>query len=474
MRKAYVRVKLPEELTDYVAQVANKRLLGYRSMIEFTSAAVRREVKDLIRLGVLPPFVPKVKTIPAGAIGVLSAVLLVAAVALLGLLPPATTGLVFEDVFEPLAGWNFPATYERYSGFINFTLYLVIFFAIVYAATRQRFEKREATVLAAAFAVALSIALSLVKGNWMRQLSPLVFVIVILALLYAVFEGLRMFGFRWVSPGSLAYILAYLLVRTHRPDVFRQAGTFGAYLNLALFIAFAIAFFKLCSQLWAKSEPVLAEARHQARLAWGDTFGTPEQKDMILREQAAITELLKIQPEEFKRVAQLQKDLSTAEKAVRKYGYSREALATIAHELGKLRGRQTELAQRIHAMQDTAQRLRAVDVELFTKMKRAYDKLSDDQQAKVKKAIEERVAELQLDAALPRLAETAAEIQAQLDATLRDSGILLEKNNAPEALRAIEKARYQAEQLRGILGQVEDTEKAIQTLAGRTLRWFQK
>lgn len=473
MRKAYVRVKLPEELTDYVATVASKRLLGYRSMIEFTSAAVRKEVKDLIRLGVLPPFVPKVKTVAPGAIGVLSAVLAVALTALLLLLPGKPTGFgVVEDVLSPVSEWDLHLFYARYGAFVNFALYFTVFFAIVFAATKQRFDRREAAVIAGAFAFALSLALAMVKVHWMRQLSPFAFLIIGFALLYAVFEGLRQFGFKWLSSGSIAYVLAYLLLRTHRPDLFAHAGAFGSILNVAFFIAFAFAFFKLCSELWSKSEPAFAEAGHQARLAWKDNFGTPEEKDMILREQNAVAEMLKIQPEEFKRLAQLQRDLGAAERAIRKYGFSREALASIAHELSKLRGQQTEVSHRLHQLGDLSQRLQALDIELFTKLKTAYDKLPKAQQAVVRKSIEERVAALKLDAVLPRLAETAHEVQLQLDASLRDASILLEKNHAHEALTTLDRARYHAEQLQGLLTQAEETEQAIQALLGKTLRSF--
>ena len=87
MRKAYVRVKLPEELMDYVTYVVSRRLLGYRSMIEFVSAATRKEVQRLRGLGMIPPPVPEVKDVPRGAIGTLAIVLLVALVGLSALLP---------------------------------------------------------------------------------------------------------------------------------------------------------------------------------------------------------------------------------------------------------------------------------------------------------------------------------------------------------------------------------------------------
>lgn len=69
MRKAYVRFKLPEELSDHVTYIVTNRILGYRSMIEFASSAIRKEVQRLRDAGYIPPVVPRVRDVPRGAIG---------------------------------------------------------------------------------------------------------------------------------------------------------------------------------------------------------------------------------------------------------------------------------------------------------------------------------------------------------------------------------------------------------------------
>lgn len=476
MRKAYVRVKLPEEITDYVAYVATNRILGFRSMIEFVANAVRKEIMRLRQLGFIPPTVPKVREIPAGAIGALAAVLSVAitAVTLLAFLQPGgVTGLgIWEETFSPLAGWNIAGMYDRYQGFINLTLYFVVFFALCFAGTKRWFDRREAIALAAVFAAALSIGLAIMPVNWLRQLSPLALLLVALGMLYAVFEGMKRFGFAWVSSGSLSYILAYLLVRTHRPDLFAAVGGFGSALHLIFFVAFAFALFTALSELWSRSESVFARAGHAARLAWGESFGSPAEKALLTQQQAEIGQLLKIQPEEYRVVGQLDRDLVRCEEAVRKYGYSRESLATIADELRKLRGQESDLARRLDALRTTSQRLRALDIELFTKLKKSYEKLNPRQQQALKKAMAEQVSELNLDTQLPQLAEAAQRVQAQADDALGNTITLLEKNLPHDALRALDRARYFTQQLQGLLRQVEEIEAAVAALQNRTMRFF--
>lgn len=475
MRKAYIRIKLPEELTDYVAYIVTNRLLGYRSMIEFVSAATRKEVMRLRQQQFIPPTVPKVRKVSPGAIGVLSCVLGVALIALLFLLPPTTTGLgILDDIFSPLQGFDIPALYQRFHGFINFTLYFVCFFAILFSVTKRWFDRREALLVAMAFAIALSVALALVPTNWLRQLSPFALLILALVLFYAVFEALRHFGFAWISSGSFAYILAYLLLRTHRPDLFQAAGPYGSVLNLAFFIAFLIAIYKAASEVWKKSDITFARAGYAARLAWSDTFGTQTERALLGQEQEELAKMLSIEREEFKKLNQIEQDLDRVEKAVRKYGYSKEALIRIAEELEKLRAHENELGQKLDALETLAERLRDLDMELFAKLKKKFDDLSPKEQRELKNAIEEKVTELNLETALPKLAQSAQDLQTQTDALLRETIAQLQRNQPLDALRSLTRARYCTGQLKTTLTQVNETEQAIQAFLNKPMRYFRK
>lgn len=475
MRKAYIRIKLPEEIVDWVAYIVTNRLLGYRSMIEFVSSATRKEVQRLREGGFIPPVVPKVRSVAPGAIGVLSVVLAVGMLALLFMASPSVTGFgVMGDVFGPLEGWDFASIYARFGAFINFTLYFVVFFAVLFTAAKKWFDKREAGLVAGVFAVALAFALSIVPINWFKQLSPIGLLLLAFLLFALIFEALKLFGFTWLSSGSLAFILAYLLLRTHRPDLFVAAGSFGSMLNIAFFIAFLVALFKAGSELLKKSERPLLEAGHAARLAWAETFNTPEQKELRAQEQASLSQLLKIQPEEFKKVTQIQQDLDNVEKAVRKYGYSRQALASIAEELGNLRRQDTELGQRIARVQELAAQLEAVDIDLFGNLKKAFEKLPLTEKRTMRKAIEEQAEELKVDATLTQLAQSAQDVRGQIDVAISDAQGLLMRNLPHDALKTIERARYHLLQLREVLRKTEDCETRIQAFLNRSLRSFQK
>jgi len=473
MRKAYIRIKLPEEIVDYVAYVVNNRLLGYRSMIEFVASATRKEVQRLRQLGFVPPVVPKVRDVPAAAIGSLAAVVLVALVGLWNLLPSGLTGMgVLDDVFSPLASWDIAGVYVRYQGFINVTLYFMAFFAITFSVTKKWLDRREAVILSSVFAVALALGLAMVPTDWIRQVSPVALLVLVLILFYVILEALRHLGFAWVSSGSIAYILAYLLVRTHRPDIFAVAGPFGTALNLAFLIAFFVALYKIIAELWKRSETGFVKVGHAARLAWSDAFGSPAERALLVKEQEGLTQLLKIQPQEYKALRQVESDLENAEQAIRKYGYSKQALEGIAHELTKLRAQESELAKKLEALHSLTERLQRLDLELFTKLKDRFDKLPARERKAVKKAIEEKIAELNLEAALPRLVEAAQQAQAQVTAALNNVIENLERAQAHDALQWLDRTRYYVAQLRELLKQVEDMERAIQVLLGKSLSFF--
>jgi hypothetical protein len=466
-------VKLPEELTDYVAYIAQKRLMGYRSMIEFTSACVRKEVQYLQQLGVVPSTVPKVRTVAPGAIGVLSAVLLVAVVGMLAILPGGPTGFgVLSDAFSPLADWDVQDTYQRFHGFINFVLYFVAFFTLVFAGCRKQFPRREATMLASAFGLALAVALSLVPTNWIQAISPFALLLFILLLFWAVFRGLQHFGLGQVSAGALAYVLGYVLVLTHQPDLLTRAGGFGAFLRLAFLAALVLAIYQVVVSFYRGSGDVFAHATHAARTAWTEAFGSDADKQTLAQEQAQVRDALQLQPKAYRSTQELESAISKSEQAVRTFGHSPEALATVADELRALRAQTTELGERLGKLQSIATRLQAMDLELFTKLKATYAKLSKPEQKRVAKAIKQRVAQLKLEAVLPKLARSATNSQRQADRALATATTLLERNKPQEALRALDKARFNCAQLKGILTQLNDIEESIQALLKRTLRYF--
>jgi len=475
VRKQYVRVKIPDELFDYVAHVVNKRLLGYRSFIEFVSAAVRNEVQRLREQGFIPPAVEHVHQVPRGAIGVLSTVLLVGLVGMLFILDPSITGLgIADDIFSPLAGWDIGAMYARFGGFINFTLYFVVFFAVLFTATKKWFDKREAALVAAVFALAMSLALSLVPVNWLKQISPFALLLLALVLFWLLFEALKHFGFTWLSSGSLAFILAYLLLRTHRPDLFIAAGTFGKLLNAVLFIAFLVAIFKAGSELLKKTQGPLIEAGHAARMAWAESFGTPEQREVLLQEQSSLAHLLRIQPEENKKLTQILEDLNRCEKAIRQFGYSKQALATIAQELSKLAKIDDELGVRMAEAGTLAERIQASDLELFKNLQKAFDKLPPQQKREARKVIERQAEELNLDATLAQLARDAEEMRVQIAQGLQDARGQLLRNQPHDALRAIDRVRYHVSQLQEVQRKLEDTETRMQAFVNRSLKSFQQ
>ncbi len=475
MRKAYIRIKLPEQLVDYVAYVVERRLLGYRSMIEFVASATRKEVQRLRQLGFIPPVVPKVREVPAGAIGTVVVVLLVAMVGLWYAMPVSLTGMgVLDDVFSPLAGWDVGGAYERYQGFINFTLYFVAFLAILFSVAKRWLDRREAILLSSVLAIALSIGLAMVPTNLVYQLSPVALLVIVLVLFYLLLEALRRMGFAWISCGSLAYIFAYLLVRTHRPDLFARAGPFGTILNLAFLAAFFVAIIKIVSEALKRSEAVIMKVKHAARLAWGESFQSPDERALIKKEQEELGQLLRIEPVEYKALDHIERDIQNAETAIRKYGYSKEALESIARELAKLREQESEITKKIANLQALVERVKAIELDLFTRLKMAFDRLPAREQAKVRNVVEEKVAELNLEATLPRLAEAAIQAQGQVMEALTNAITDLEKNQPHDALGWLDRTRYYVAQLRQVLTQVKETEQAIQALLGRSLKYFQK
>lgn len=476
MRKRYVRVQLPEEIIDYVAYIVTNRMLGYRSMIEFVTSAVRKEVQRLRELQFIPPTVPKVKQIPVGAIGALTIILLLAGLfGISQLVPSSVTGLsVWGDIFQPLAGWNISSTYAKYSGFINILLYFVFFFAILFSTTKRWLERKEAIAISSVLSVVFSLGLAMIPINLLYQVSPIALFVIALVLMFVVFEALKQFGFKGISSSSLAYVLAYLLLRTHRPDAFIVAGTFGDILNFGFFITFAIVIIKAVKEFLTKSDSGFEHLKHTVKLGLQQAFTTEEDKKVLAREQEEILEILQIEPKEYKRITQFQKDLDKTEEAITRYSYNRDALALIAHELKKILGQESELIKDIEDLDELAKKLRGLDVALFAKLKEKYAKLSQDEQTLLKDNMKEKIAQLNLENILPLLAQSARETHEQIDTAIRQTIIHLEGNQPHDATKELDRARYYTNQLKNITNKVQDTTTAIHALTNKSLTYFKK
>jgi hypothetical protein len=69
LRARYARIKLPEELTAFVAFIAENKIHGYRSMMEFVTQATRDKVHQLQLMNLVPPKLPPIKKIPQELLG---------------------------------------------------------------------------------------------------------------------------------------------------------------------------------------------------------------------------------------------------------------------------------------------------------------------------------------------------------------------------------------------------------------------
>jgi len=155
-----------------------------------------------------------------------------------------------ETLFAPLADLDVPAVYSRYQGFIDFSLYLVIFISVAQFTVGRHFGGREGKVIAVVTGLALAVSLTLVQrqlGFALRALGPLAAGMFVLILAVALFRLVRALGGGYAASGSLAFIVSYFAIRAVVPGLFAwaQRHAWANALHGLLVMAVLVAFFRI-------------------------------------------------------------------------------------------------------------------------------------------------------------------------------------------------------------------------------------
>lgn len=111
------------------------------------------------------------------------------------ILPVAFAANVISDILDPLiGGLGLPGLYNKYTSFIDFTLYLILFLGIARAALEKQFKGRAGKAIIVALGIAFAFALAVWESeqNWnLSKLGPLVATLFILILVYSLYLLLK-------------------------------------------------------------------------------------------------------------------------------------------------------------------------------------------------------------------------------------------------------------------------------------------
>ncbi len=150
----------------------------------------------------------------------------------------------------PFEGLELSATYDSYSGIIDFLIYTVLFIGLAQVTLGKKFDSNGGKAVIVSIGLILAIGLSIsesVLGFNLRSFGPLAAAIFIVFVAMVIYLGFKAFGMDTIGSASLTLVLTYFSIRAITPGFFdwMMANPQTSWLHSMLVIAVLISIYKL-------------------------------------------------------------------------------------------------------------------------------------------------------------------------------------------------------------------------------------
>ena len=163
----------------------------------------------------------------------------------------------FAGLLDPLAGWDIPGTYQKYSGFIDLLIYCTIFVALAQAVFGRRFPGRPGKALATVIGLALGLSLTVMahQFGWnLGKASPIAILLLLLLVGFLILHTMLRLGVSWTLAAPLTFVLLYLFLRAASPEFMRAVTERAPFVHLLAALFFLICLWKIGVSIWPKGE----------------------------------------------------------------------------------------------------------------------------------------------------------------------------------------------------------------------------
>jgi hypothetical protein len=349
----------------------------------------------------------------------------------------------------------------RYSGFIDFIIYALLFVSLAHLTIGKRFQGRGGKAITAAVGMMLTISLVVVEqrmGFNIASFGPLAAGIVVLMVAMTLFLGFRHLGAGHAASGSLALIAIYFSMRAITPQIFDWLAARMPFIHAVLAVALIIAIWRSAAALWpsrGKAVPeTAARGLDMVRQVAKEVFPTNEMK----KERGLIRARLEpFTRQERKEHSAVVSDLKDMQAIVKKHQDSPRAVALITKKLRDIRPKQHDLEARLASLQALTKQFLQLDESVVARIKgKDFSKLSRKEQKLVRKIWQEEKVKISAERSLQVLEAEAKKLLAALDQALNMAVASLQAGNPAECQKWLDKA------------------VTTEALAGRTLKKMER
>jgi len=372
----------------------------------------------------------------------------------------------FETILQPFQDIDIASTYQQYSAFIDFIIYLTIFTALSRFVFTKKFPGREGRTISIGIAFTLSIAMtvfSYTTGFKLGNLAPLAAVMLLAIVAVGIFVFTRHLGGNSANASIVAFIISYLLTRATFPEVYKWAeqNQFAAWIDAAALLSIPILLVMLVlrikSSLSSKDIiPNIDFGRDKAlKITEREEVSSLENKERLARG------LLGAENQAARSEKAMGRDLKAIIEILGRKGITPGTIPTIREILTDMQKQNSELRKAQEQLRVINQRLQEWDISSFTKLSETLKRLSPEKQKLLTAAIETERQSITSDETLATIErgieQRHQEFVKYLNAAIKE----VEANNARQAIAYLSQALKIEESLRKMLDQFKQVEKQL-------------
>lgn len=298
-----------------------------------------------------------------------------------------------DTLLQPLHGLDIAATYQRHGAYIDFVIYLVVFTGLSHFVYTKRFPGRAGKAISIGISLALSTAMTVFSqqtGFRLGNLGGIAGMLLLAMFALMVFTFIKQLGGHTTNSGLVAFIAAYMITRAAFPEVYQwiQHSEFAQWLDATVLLAVPVLLVILLLRAKSKLRNVLGK-------------NIPDvQRDTIAErtKQNELGELWNAKREERessraeKRAArkgkQIGRNIDSIIQTLKREGTTHEATTRIQRTLRSLQREDTEQANALNRLKLLNEKLQRWDIQSFRTLSDLYRRLSPQEQAKLKTAIQ--------------------------------------------------------------------------------------
>ncbi|NQU78223.1 hypothetical protein HQ545_00480, partial [Candidatus Woesearchaeota archaeon] len=295
-----------------------------------------------------------------------AAILLIAIALVLFLAGPAeaaeTLSADAQRVFEAIGRINIEHFYEQYWSLVDLAIYLVLFVSLSQLSLGKHLTGRHGRMVALAVGLSLSLGLVLTEsamGFNLRSFGPVAALITVGAVGLVIAISLTKLGMHKTTAASASFAMMYFSLQAVTPGLYSWMYQRAPWMSILLFLCLIYAIVQATRQLlprtWKIRGPIVAAPE-------GRSGRSIEQEEKAVRGVHIITR------KEHKNTKAMRNALKRLIKHIRK-GKPKTQIIT---ELQTATFNNEGLVKQTYALKDLTERLRAMDIVAYHKMREQY------------------------------------------------------------------------------------------------------